>query len=182
MLEFILLFPVRTAIILEVLLGMIGSIIFSNHVQLNSTVSFQTFTLNLSTFSASFYIPLSLAFILVIYFRNKNDHDKKNLERILELNHRLEGMNKNINQKLFSIQQTSYQQERMRITKEIHDTAGYVFINIIMLLQAALAVFDSDQQLGESKIEDALDYTRRGMNEIRYILREMRMYEKPSLG
>jgi signal transduction histidine kinase len=70
----------------------------------------------------------------------------------------------------------------MRIAKKIHDTVGYVFINIIMLLQAALAIIDKDRQKAEIKIGDALDYTRRGMNEIRYILRDIRSYEKPSLG
>lgn len=182
MLEFVLLFPFAVAIAFEILFGMIGSIVFSNHLILGSSIIVNASEFPLSLVSACFYIPLSLAFILLARYRQERIKEKANLLQILGINRRLEGINRNINQKLFRIQQDSYQTERMRITKEIHDTAGYVFINIIMLLQTALAVLNTNKELGESKINDALDHTRRGMNEIRYILREMRNYEKPSLG
>jgi len=182
MLEFVLLFPFAVAIAFEIFFGMIGSVVFSNHFILESSILVKASDLPLSLVSACFYIPLSLAFILLARYRQERIKEKAHLLQILDLNRRLEGINRNINQKLFSIQQDSYQTERMRITKEIHDTAGYVFINIIMLLQTALAVLNTNRELGESKINDALDHTRRGMNEIRYILREMRNYEKPSLG
>jgi signal transduction histidine kinase len=182
LLEFVLLFPFTTAMVLEVVRGMTGAIVVSHHLISTSIITMREFSFPLSLLSFCFYPPISLAFILVAIIRHARQREEAHLAQVEDLNHRLEGINHNINQKLFGIQQDSSQKERMRITKEIHDTAGYVFINVIMLLQTAMAVLDSDRKLGEAKINDALDYTRRGMNEIRYILREMRAYEKPSLG
>ncbi|PKL11931.1 MAG: hypothetical protein CVV52_12050 [Spirochaetae bacterium HGW-Spirochaetae-8] len=182
LLEFVLIFPFTTTVVLEVVLGMMGAIVFSNHLISASVITVQQLSFPLSLLSFCFYVPISLACILIATIRHARQQEEARLAQIEDLNHRLEGINRNINQKLFGIQQDSSQKERMRITKEIHDTAGYVFINVIMLLQTAMAVLDSDRKLGEAKINDALDYTRRGMNEIRYILREMRAYEKPSLG
>jgi signal transduction histidine kinase len=182
LLEIILLYPFAIAVTLEILMGMIGSVILSTHLLSDSMIVFGEVSLSLSLFSACFYTPLSLAFIVLAKYRYDRIVERTLLARAKELNKRLDGMNRNINRKLFTIQQESSHQERMRITKELHDTAGYVFINIIMLLQTAIALFESDRSLGESKIQDALDYSRRGMNEIRHILRETREYENPNLG
>lgn len=107
---------------------------------------------------------------------------KENLGRKENHNLKLMKINSEISSKLFSIQQDSSEEERLRITKEVHDTAGYVFINVIMMLQAALAIIDKDYTKGKEKVESALEYTRRGMNEIRMVLHEMRAYEKPDIG
>ena len=182
LLEFGLLCSLIKTIIVEILLGMFGAVLLSNHMLIHSTLSLNNVTISVSFLSACFYIPLSITFIFLAYTRAIQQKERDRFAIIENTNHRLEAINNNINQKLFSIQQDSSNKERMRITKEIHDTAGYVFINIIMLLQTAVALLDSNKKLGLVKINEALDYTRRGVNEIRYILREMQNYEKPSFG
>ena len=182
LMDIVLTFPALQAIVLETVLGIVGSVALSYNLIGGSTIMVNGISFPFSLVSVCFYTPISLGMIVLAMLRFHREQEQQNLLELKELNHRLDAINRNISQKLFSIQQDSSQQERMRITKEIHDTAGYVFINVIMLLQASLAVMDKDRTLGEAKINDALDYTRRGMNEIRYILREMRAYEKPSLG
>jgi signal transduction histidine kinase len=75
---------------------------------------------------------------------------------------------------MFTLQQNTVEMERNRLSKEIHDIAGYVFINIIMMLQAASAVFNKDRKKAETLIVDTRDYAERGINEIRHVLRNIR--------
>lgn len=181
MLEMILIFPWPYSLITESLIGLVSPLFISNIKSIlfinNENYSIPIYFLIFCLFS-----PLIITFGLLSYAINR----KLILEKELILkdlqNKRLMAINSEINTKLYVIQQDSSQEERMRITKEIHDTAGYVFINVIMLLQAATALFDKDFEKGKEKVDFALDYVRRGMNEIRFILREIRVYEKPSFG
>lgn len=164
------------------ILGSIGPLLLSSHIKAGTVIQTGHASIPLVSFLVCFYVPLTVGLILLSHVQYLRTIERERMEEIESQNRRLEAINSEINNKLFRIQQDSSYEERMRITKEIHDTAGYVFINVIMLLQAAVALLDKDRALGEEKINFALDYTRRGMNEIRHILREMRVSEKPSLG
>lgn len=129
-----------------------------------------------------FYTPIVILTALCCLKQNQCHivHDKLRARTIQS--RQLMAVNSEISSKMYMIKLDSTQEERMRITKEIHDTAGYVFINVIMLLQAASALLEKDLDKGREKVDFALDYVRKGMNEIRLILHEMKAYEKPSSG
>lgn len=153
-----------------------------------SKTSFQVFfkdktiSIPVVSFTMFFFLACSCLFVHVSFLRYKNERMKEELGKKENHNSNLMKINSEISSKLFQIQQDSSEEERLRITKEVHDTAGYVFINVIMMLQAALAIIDKDYTKGKEKVESALEYTRRGMNEIRMVLHEMRAYEKPDIG
>ena len=133
-------------------------------------------------FTLAFFMICSTALIYISFLKNRNERIEADLRKAETHNTNLMKINSEISSKLFQIQQDSSEKERLRITKEVHDTAGYVFINVIMMLQAALAIIDKDYEKGKEKVDSALEYTRRGMNEIRMTLHEMRAYEKPNIG
>jgi signal transduction histidine kinase len=101
---------------------------------------------------------------------------EKNIKSLRTLNEQLNKINHSVSEKIFRLQNEIAIEERKRISKEIHDMAGYVFINLIMMLQAASAVFYKDTKKAETLINDARDYAERGINEIRHILRNIRDY------
>lgn len=142
----------------------------------------KAFSIPVLSFVMFFFLACSGLFVYVSFLQYKNDRMKEDLGKKENHNSNLMKINSEISSKLFQIQQDSSEEERLRITKEVHDTAGYVFINVIMMLQAALAIIDKDYKKGKEKVESALEYTRRGMNEIRMVLHEMRAYEKPDIG
>jgi signal transduction histidine kinase len=121
-----------------------------------------------------FSVTLSAVMLCVYFIRNKKrDEYIKSLET---LNNQLNNINHSVSQKIFSLQNVTSNEERKRISKEIHDTAGYVFVNLIMMLQAASAVFYKDSKKAENLINDARNYAERGINEIRHILRKIHNY------
>jgi signal transduction histidine kinase len=81
-----------------------------------------------------------------------------------------------VSQRIFSLQNDSAQKERNRLSKEIHDITGYVFINLIMMLQAAQAILHRDISKADKLIGDARDHAERGINEIRHLLQNIRAY------
>jgi signal transduction histidine kinase len=98
------------------------------------------------------------------------------------MNIKLDKINHQITDRMFSLQNDTTLEERKRISKEIHDTAGYVFINLIMMLQATSAILHKDIDKAEQLINDARDYADRGINEIRHILRNIRNYTPASIS
>jgi signal transduction histidine kinase len=123
-----------------------------------------------------FCIPVTLLSISIGFF---NYYVPKSINRadvLQRLNSQLKQINRDVMDKVFLLQDDTRLNERKRISKEVHDTAGYVFINLIMMLQAAQAVFHKDQRKAETLIGEARDYAERGINEIRHILRDIRNY------
>ncbi|GHT63991.1 two-component sensor histidine kinase [Spirochaetia bacterium] len=126
--------------------------------------------------SLFYYVPvtvLSTAIGRMSFYTKKLRERTNALENI---NLKLEKINRQVTDKMFSLQNDTTLEERKRISKEIHDTAGYVFINLIMMLQAASAILYKDIGKAEKLINDARDYAERGINEIRHILRNIRDY------
>jgi signal transduction histidine kinase len=107
----------------------------------------------------------------------KSDRDAGTMRM---LNNQLEKINKNITGKLFHLKQDLAAEERKKISKEIHDAAGYIFVNLISMLQTASVLFHRNPDKAESLINDAREYSSRGINEIRHILYQVRDYS-PSL-
>lgn len=64
--------------------------------------------------------------------------------------------------------------ERQRITRDLHDTIGYTFTNLIMMTEAALDLADLDQVQMKSTLRSARTQAEEGLSEVRralYILR-----------
>jgi signal transduction histidine kinase len=143
----------------------------------------EEFVLSLGGLSFPFYIAvipyyLFITFLSIVlcYYYIQSQKREKYTKALEILNNQLNEINNSVSNKIFSLENDSTNEERKRISKEIHDTAGYVFVNLIMMLQAASAVFNKDSKKAENLINDARDYAERGINEIRHILHEIRNY------
>lgn len=135
-----------------------------------------------STLSLFYYVPVTFLAVLIgrIAVRLRGLQERTGVLELINL--RLDNLNSQISRKMFSLQNDTTMEERKRISKEIHDTAGYVFINLIMMLQAASAILYKDTGRAAQLIDDARNYAERGINEIRHILRNIRDYSPASLS
>ena len=65
-------------------------------------------------------------------------------------------------------------EERKRVSREIHDTVGYVLTNIIMMMEAA-ALLSDDKKIKRNEIlSTARDQAQKGLEETRAALRHLR--------
>lgn len=65
-------------------------------------------------------------------------------------------------------------EERKRVSREIHDTVGYVLTNIIMMMEAA-ALLSDDKKIKRNEIlSTARDQAQKGLTETRAALRHLR--------
>ena len=78
-----------------------------------------------------------------------NEKCRRSLEENLK---ELGKINNAISQRIFTLTNDTTEKERNRVSKEIHDTAGYVFTNIMMMLQAAEVFIYKDTKRSEKLI------------------------------
>lgn len=174
LIEIAALYPTIPGIAAILLLGVPGSVLLSYANYASLALAIQDRKYSVSAFAALYYSPITLAsLVLIMQIAHMEKTDAK-LVSMETLNRQLDKINRDITNKMFKLKRDSVVEERKRITKEIHDMAGYIFINLIMMLQAASAVLHKDLDKAESLIIDAREYANRGIEEIRQILRGMR--------
>lgn len=94
-----------------------------------------------------------------------------NLEALAELNRNLQGYAR-------TIDEVSSERERNRISREIHDISGYIFTNLIALMDAAGSLGREDQGALPDMLLTARKQAQEGLRETRTALRKLRE-EKP---
>ncbi len=83
-----------------------------------------------------------------------------------------------------SAEERSSQSERNRLSAELHDSLGYTFTNLKMMLEAAKDLIQQNPAQLEDLLETGLEQVQRGMKETRnalYLLRERREEKPPFL-
>ena len=170
------LLPGRICPIVIFAAGIIGPLFFSYGNLNDVSIMIGYYSLPYVILVLSLHIPVSMLSILLNRLNNQKETNRKSYIDLELENKKLNQTNHAISQRIFSLQNDSAQNERNRLSKEIHDTAGYVFINLIMMLQATQAILHRDIKKAAKLINDARDYAERGINEIRYLLRGIRSY------
>jgi signal transduction histidine kinase len=82
-------------------------------------------------------------------------------------------------------EERSMKSERERITRELHDTIGYTFTNLIMLMEAAKRLIGKDPSGLKTKLDDAGAQAQEGLAETRrslYLLREKSVVKAQGLA
>lgn len=74
-------------------------------------------------------------------------------------------------------EERSVRSERDRITRELHDSIGYTFTNLLMIIQACKALGSKYDPRLAQKLEDAFELTQQGMEETRSTLHVLRAKE-----
>jgi signal transduction histidine kinase len=177
-----LIFPRRLAVIAVPLIGIPGFLFFSYGCIYNISVAIGGFVLPYTVIALLCNTPITLLAALLSRVCYRMEETEKRYSSLEIKNKRLNEINHVTSRRIFSLQNDTTQRERNRLSKEIHDTAGYVFINLIMMLQAASAILHRDIQKADRLIGDARDYAERGINEIRHLLQDIRDYNPVTLS
>lgn len=78
-----------------------------------------------------------------------------------------------------TVENRTLDEERKRVSREIHDTVGYTLTTLKLLFEAAKGLIRQDPSQMEALIAQGLDYTRNSLEEIRVAMRELRQSELP---
>ncbi len=112
---------------------------------------------------------LIVNFALQIY--RKNVEIAKVLEELNESNRKLQQANQDL-------QAVTALEERQRIAKDIHDTAGHSITTVIMQTEAAKVVFDSDPEDAKRKLCAANLQAKHALEELRESVHLLSGYER----
>jgi len=89
------------------------------------------------------------------------------LQRLSHFNLQLQAYAKNANEE-------SAEKERQRISRELHDISGYIFTNVIALMDAAMSIGSKDYQKVHGILFTARKQAQEGLRETRIALRQLR--------
>jgi signal transduction histidine kinase len=162
--------------ILPPLLGIPGAVTLSWGYTSNLSVLVLGIPLPFYLAALLLYVPVSLLALVTAFICSEMEKTQNKNAGLELINKHLKELNRSVSEKIFRLQNDAAAETRKRLSKEIHDSTGYVFINLIMMLQAASAVFRKDTERAQKLVDDARDYAERGMNEIRHQLRDIRSY------
>jgi signal transduction histidine kinase len=174
---FSILKPMVITLLLTAVLGVPGCIFLSYNYFSGAVFRLGENTCTYGLAALFFYVPVTAFAVLAGCFRIYAGRLKDEKEGLEQLKVQLSKINKEISNKIFRLQNEIASEERKKISREIHDAAGYMFANLIMMLQAALAVLEKDKEKAKIMIRDARNYSERGMNEIRHILHNIYEYK-----
>lgn len=175
-----IMFPFRAALPLEVVCGLIFAPFMSYTFQAHMTVTVSSFEFPLYLMVFFFYAVFVYACLLLSLLIHKQCQMKAAHDTEVTINRNLESINRIISSEIFTVRSESKLQAKKEVTKEIHDNVGYIFTNLIMMLQATEAVFEGEPDRAKAMLSNCVEYGRQGMNTIRETLRSVRQKEEQS--
>lgn len=180
MIDIALMFPMHWAIPLELIYGLLFGPFMGYSLQARTSITLdgQTFSLLIVTipfFGACTYCCCVLALLI---FRQRQMQQAHCTE--ITINRNLDSINRILSTQMFSIRSESEILAKKEVTKDVHDNVGYIFTNLIMMLQATEAVFEHEPQRARAMLSNCVDYGCQGMNTIRETLRTIRQSESRS--
>ncbi len=123
-------------------------------------------------------MSFSLLWGIVVFLINKIFKEYDGLTKALDyeqkLNIQLSNFNTTLQQYIKQYGTKSAEEERLRITREMHDANGYHFTNIIALMNAAISSGNKEWTIIEDILQTTLEQARKGLAESRRVLHELR--------
>jgi len=117
-------------------------------------------------------------FLILVFYLSFNLEERKKQERKIE---RLDSAISQLTDANIGFQKfvkenelETIENERKRLSREIHDSVGYALTNIIMLLEAAALLVDKDRKQQKEAILNAKKQAMNGLEETRTALRHLR--------
>ena len=105
--------------------------------------------------------------------------ERDSMERAIE---HLTDANMGYQRRVHDIAETSKQEERNRITRDIHDSIGYTVANVIVMIDAAIGLVQSDPDRAVGILADARAQANRGHAETRRTLHILRALEAADIS
>ncbi|WP_319559315.1 histidine kinase [Marispirochaeta sp.] len=132
------------------------------------------------------YVYLSvLEVIIIIICLSTYYHEKmlENYEKTKTLNNIINRMLKTQQKSLDyakSVKEISTKNERNRLASELHDSIGYSYTNLKMILEACKDLLVKDREKTKQLLEIGLDQVSSGLIEVRNTLYQIRKLETPT--
>jgi signal transduction histidine kinase len=121
--------------------------------------------------------------ILSVLLGFQNNLPYKELNRRLhEATFRLAETNIQLQEYAVLAEQQSAINERIRVGREIHDSLGYILTNLVMMLEAALAMYMEDSTELPEHLSKTRDLAKEGLGEIRRTLHILRAEQQQHKG
>ena len=101
----------------------------------------------------------------------------KNEGQIDSMRKKLQKLTKNINENTEYIRQSEYTfklEERNRISQEIHDQIGHTMTGALIQMEAAKRLMEIDQQKATELLQNAINISKEGIEDIRLTLKNMK--------
>lgn len=95
-----------------------------------------------------------------------NNANKELIASIEEKNKHLEYYSK-------KIEELTIREERNRVSQDLHDTVGHIFISVITSLDALPFLYQADKKEAEKSIKEISDLARNGLNDVRKTIHHM---------
>jgi signal transduction histidine kinase len=115
------------------------------------------------------------------HWRVEHDSQLEQVRRLNEATQQLIKANMGFQRYADGIEEKSAEEERKRITREIHDTVAYTLVNIMMMLREASLIAADNNKLQELH-EQLIDQAQTGLNETRRALRILRAAERVKIS
>ena len=108
---------------------------------------------------------LIMNFLLLIY--RKNEEIAKRVKELDESNRKLEESNKKLAEAMEKLKEVTALEERQRIAKDIHDTAGHSITTVIMQTEAAKLAIERDPEGAKRSVVAANLQAKHALEELR---------------
>ena len=120
-----------------------------------------------------------LAFItalscLVIEYREKAVRHEKEIASLAETVHNLDNANRSFQAYANKIEMESRENERRRITRELHDSVGYALTNVIVMMNAGKVVLKEDPEGLPELFDTVRQESEKALRQTRLILHKLR--------
>lgn len=127
-----------------------------------------------------FVLLLSFGFVLwfLIAMAEAEQQAAEEYRRMNVAVRKLAESNVNLQNYVLDIEKKSADDERKRISREIHDTVGYTLTNIRMMADASLRVMQNDKEKTQVLLYQMRDQAITGIQETRQAMRELRNLER----
>lgn len=117
---------------------------------------------------------LAVTAALAVGFRNRADRLEERVEVLTRVAGQLSASNLSFQNLAKDAGEMSSEQERLRITRELHDVIGYTFTSNMMMMEAVLSSMHKDPQRAEGLLDKARENTENGLQKIRSSLYRLR--------
>ena len=175
-----IMFPIKAALPLEIVCGLILAPFMGYTFQAHAKLTVSSLEIPLHAIAFLFYAVCVYACSLLSLIIHKQCQMQAAHDAEFTVNRNLDSINRVLSSEMFTIRSESELQAKKEVTQEIHDNVGYIFTNLIMMLQATEAVFEREPDRARAMLSNCVEYGRQGMNSIRETLRSVRHKEEHS--
>jgi len=126
--------------------------------------------------AAAFLAALALLLWALRLFSSVIVSQESQLERLDEAIRELTSANLSFQNLAYTAQERAAEEERKRITREIHDAIGYALTNLIMTMEACLRLAPKEATALRELLSRAREESQTGLNETRKALHVLRRW------